>query len=225
MVAPFGQKVVWMATGKDASRIGAESRWREGIFLGLFGAGQGANDYAVGTPDGVEVWHGRSWDVELLLSVQGLPWDRNRRDPTVRVSMPRTPLPAGVLLATEPRAGGRWRARSSRPGTVYIRKNVEIPKYGAISTKNRSLSHNSECRKRVESATRDDAVGAERLEESPGDTAPGPDVVMGRSARTSRRTRRTARPVQSMRLAELSCETVEAADVFCPGRLAASWSF
>ena len=35
-----------MATGKDANGIGAESRWRE--------AGQGANDNAVGTPDGVE---------------------------------------------------------------------------------------------------------------------------------------------------------------------------
>ena len=39
-----------MATGKDASRVGAESRWHEGSF----GAGLGANDYAVGTPQGVE---------------------------------------------------------------------------------------------------------------------------------------------------------------------------
>ena len=34
VVAPFGQKVMWMATGKDSSRVGAESRWREGSFLG-----------------------------------------------------------------------------------------------------------------------------------------------------------------------------------------------
>ena len=46
---------MWMATtGKDASRIGAKSRWREGIFLGLFGAGRGANDFSIGAPDGVE---------------------------------------------------------------------------------------------------------------------------------------------------------------------------
>ena len=36
VVAPFGQKVMWLATGRDASRIGAESRSCEGIFFGPF---------------------------------------------------------------------------------------------------------------------------------------------------------------------------------------------
>ena len=69
-----------MAPDKDASRIGAESRSRGGIFLGLFGAGQGANDYSVGTPDGVEAARAiklepdvSARDVELILSVVGLP--------------------------------------------------------------------------------------------------------------------------------------------------------
>ena len=111
-VTPVGQTVVWMATGKDASRIGAESRWRGGIFLGLFGADQGANDCAVGTPDGVEAARAiklepaeSAWDVELLLSVKELPWDRKRRDPTTRVNLPRTLLPVRVPLPAERRAG------------------------------------------------------------------------------------------------------------------------
>ena len=42
----------------------------------------------------------------LLLSVTRLPWDRKRREPTIRVSMPRTPMPERVPLPREPRAGG-----------------------------------------------------------------------------------------------------------------------
>ena len=246
VVAPFGRKVMWMATGKDACRIGAESRWRA-FFLGLFGAWQRANDYAVGTPDGMEAARAiklepdeSAWDV-LLSSLKGLPWDRNA---TLR-------------------SGSACRG----PGRVYIRKNVEIPKYvqtpgcegrlAITSENNRLISHNSICRKQVESATRDDAVGAERLEESKrwkGEVAPGPNVVMGQSSSSSSGaagsgevpafpgTRRTAedaglsslqdfaeiRRVQSahgemMRLGEreLSCGTSEVAEVFCPGRRAA----
>ena len=52
-VAPWGQKVWWMSAGKHVS-ISAESRWQEGIFLGILGGGVGASDYAIGTPDGVQ---------------------------------------------------------------------------------------------------------------------------------------------------------------------------
>ena len=72
-----------------------------------------------------------AWDVELLLSVKWLPWDGKGRDPTMRVSMPRRPLSAGVPLPTEPRVGGDG-VQGGVPGPrrVYIRKNVEIRKYG-----------------------------------------------------------------------------------------------
>ena len=90
VVAPLGQKVMWVATGKDASRTGPDSRCCQGICSGLFGAGQGANDYAVGAPDGVEAARAimlepddSAWDAELLLSAMELPWDRKRRDPTM----------------------------------------------------------------------------------------------------------------------------------------------
>ena len=56
----------------------------------------------------------------------------------------------------------------------------------AIATEsNRSISHSSDCWKRVDSAMREDAFGAERLEESKrrkGEVAPGSDVVMDQSS-------------------------------------------
>ena len=43
-----------MSAKKHVSRISAESRRQEGIFLGIFGGGVGASDYAIGTPDEVQ---------------------------------------------------------------------------------------------------------------------------------------------------------------------------
>ena len=62
VVTPFGQDVTWTATGKNASWIGAGRRWREGVLLGLLFAGQGANNHAFGTSDGVEA--GRATELE-----------------------------------------------------------------------------------------------------------------------------------------------------------------
>ena len=82
-VAPWGQKIWWMSAKKHVSRISAESRWQEGIFLGILRGGVGASDFAIGTPDGVQparaikmVPEIDAWDIELLLAVKGLPWDR-----------------------------------------------------------------------------------------------------------------------------------------------------
>ena len=56
------------------------------------------NADATGPPEGVEASRAsklepdqRAQDVELLLSVRGLPCDGKRRDPTIRVSTPRIP--------------------------------------------------------------------------------------------------------------------------------------
>ena len=130
-----------MATGKDASRIGAERRWREGIFLGLCCAGQSANDDAVEPPDGVKAARAikleadeSAWDVELHLSVKGRLWDRKRRDPTIRVSVPRTPLPSGVPFANRvSRRKGSWPAtdvRSERTSrSVVVRSNSGMSRW------------------------------------------------------------------------------------------------
>ena len=82
-------------------------------------------------------------------------------------------MPRAPLLATE--------QKELRDLEVHLALSIE---------NNRSLYHNSECRKRVESAMRDDAVGAERLEDSKrrkGEVAPGPDVVMSQSKQQQQR--------------------------------------
>ena len=50
-VAPCGQKFWWMSAEKHVSRISAESRWQEGISLGILGGGVGAGDHAIGRPE------------------------------------------------------------------------------------------------------------------------------------------------------------------------------
>ena len=65
-----------MSARKHVSRISAENRWQEGIFLGILGGGVGASDYAIGAPDGVQPARAikmDAWDIELLLAVKGLP--------------------------------------------------------------------------------------------------------------------------------------------------------
>ena len=129
LVAPWAQKIWWMSAGKHVSRISAESRWQEGIFLGILGGGVGASDYAIGTPDGVQPARAISmipeinaWDIELLL---GLPLDRRRADPAARIRLPGPEVPPEHVLP--PPVGEPAGPRSRR---VYIGRDVEIRKYG-----------------------------------------------------------------------------------------------
>lgn len=184
-MAPFGQKATWMSPGKHPSRIGAESRSREGISRELFGAGQGTSDYAIGTPDGVEADRAiklglekSAWNVGFLLRVKGLLWDGKRAGPTVCILLPSVQTPPGLPSPTSPTvaevAGG-----VNGPRRAYIRKDVEVMKYGrtsgcsgcqAIETGGRAVSHSQECRARGEQMMRDAADGAERLELARQDT-------------------------------------------------------
>ena len=131
-VAPWGQKVWWMSAKKHVSRISAESRWQEGIFLGILGGRVGASDYAIGTPDGVQPARAMkmvpeidAWDIDLLLAVKGLPWDRRRANPAARVCLPAPQVPPEHVL---PPPVGKPAGPTSR--RVYIRRVVEIRKYG-----------------------------------------------------------------------------------------------
>ena len=179
-IAPWGQKVWYMPTGKLVSRIGADSRWREGCFLGVLGGGGGANDYAIGTPDGVITARAiklmpaaEAWDVELLLSVRGLPWDRMKRV----AAAPRAFLPGVLPMVPAAAMPPAPRAPEVLPRRVYIREKVEIAKYGmtmgcpgcmAITGGAKPQGHSAECRARIEQRMREDAEsgGAERLEEA-----------------------------------------------------------
>ena len=95
-----------MSAEKHVSCISAESRWQEGIFLGILGGGVGASDYAIATPDGVQparaikvVLEIDAWDIELLLTVKGLPCDRRRADPCSANSSPGSRGAARARLA------------------------------------------------------------------------------------------------------------------------------
>ena len=106
-----------------------ESRWQEGIFLGILGGGVGASDYAIGAPDGVQraraikmVPEIDAWDIELLLAVKGLPWDRRRADPAARIRLPAPEVPPEHVLP--PPVGEPAGPRSRR---VYIRCDDWVP--------------------------------------------------------------------------------------------------
>ena len=66
-----------------------------------------------------------AWDIELLLAVEGLPWDHRRTDPAVRIHLPAPEVPPEHVLP--PLVGELAGPRSRR---VYIRRDVEIRKYG-----------------------------------------------------------------------------------------------
>ena len=199
-----------MSAGKHVSRISAESRWQEGIFLGILGGGVGASDYAVGTPDGVQparaikmVPEVDAWDIELLLAVKGLPWDRRRADPAARIRLPAPEVPPEHVLP--PPVG---EPAGPRPRRVYIRRDVGIRKYGvtigcpgcmAIKAGTTAQGHSDECRARIEQKMLEDVTGegAMRLEEAigrkrarPDDESSRADVAMEVAARNP------IRPVQ-----------------------------
>jgi hypothetical protein len=184
-VAPWGQKVHWMPTGKLVSRTAAESRWKEGIFLGLYW--RGPNDYAVGTPDGVMAARAiklmpeeDAWDSELVLAVKGVPWDRMKAEAAERILMPRVAVAVDLPPPPEP--------AEQRPRRVYIRRDVELRRHGmtdgcpgclaASQGQKKAEVHTDACRARIEECMRRDAEGAARLEAA-GYRADGARAVEG----------------------------------------------
>ena len=199
-----------MSAKKHVSRISAESRWQEGIFLGILGGGVGASDYAIGTPDGVQparainmVPEIDAWDIELLLAVKGLPWDRRRVDPAARIRLPAPEVPPEHVLPPPVREPAAPRSRRA-----HIRRDVAIRKYGvtigcpgcmAITAGTTAQWHPDECRARIEQKMLEDVTGegAIRLEKAsrrkrarPDDDSGRADVAMEVAARNP------IRPVQ-----------------------------
>ena len=121
---------IWMTTGRDTSQIGAESRWREGIFLGLVDAGQGGND----SPPHQIVWRRLRRSSSNWTKVLG----------TSSFSRVRSGC-HGTASDRTRRSG--WRTQSR--GQVFLCQ----PREGGDG------GHSSECKTRVESAICDDGVG------------------------------------------------------------------
>ena len=173
-----------MSAKKHVSRISAESRWEE----------VGASDYAIGTLDGVQparairmVPQIDAWDIELLLAVKRLPWDRRRDDLAGRIRLPAPEVPPEHVLP--PPMGEPAGPRSRR---VYIIRDVEIRKYGvtigcpgcmAITAGTTAQGHSDECRARIEQKMIEDVTGegAMPLEEATRRKRVRPDDESGRA--------------------------------------------
>ena len=141
--------------------------------------------------------------IALLLAFKGLPWDRRRADPAARIRLLAPEVPPEHVLP--PLVGEPAGPRSRR---VYIRRDVEIRKYGetigcpgcmAITPGTTAQGHSDECRARIEQKMLEDVTGegAMRLEEAirrkcarPDDESGRADVAMEVAARSP------IRPVQ-----------------------------
>ena len=150
-----------MSAKKHVSRVSAESRWQEGIFLGVLGAGDGASDCAIGTPDGVQparaikmVLEIDAWDIEPVGS-QGTSKGSLASRPCSENSSP------SFRSTTRARLASCGRTSGPRARRVYIRRDVEIRKYGvtivclgcmAITTGTTVQGHSDECQDRAEGA-------------------------------------------------------------------------
>ena len=128
---------MWSATGADASRIGAEGRWREGIFLGLWcwsrcdrlrgGNGDGVEEARVikfGTDES-------AWDVELVLSVKETPAVGPQASrPDEQGQHDDSPVAGRSSAANRASSRRRWMSRRSSWPTTGVhqkeRRNLEV---------------------------------------------------------------------------------------------------
>ena len=103
-----------------------------------------------------------AWDIQLLLAVKGLPWDHRRADPAARVRLPAPEVPPEHVLP--PPVGEPGGSRSRR---VYIKRDVEIRKYGvtigcpgcmAITSETTAQGHSDECWARIEHKMLEESV-------------------------------------------------------------------
>ena len=192
-VAPWGQKVWSMSAKKHVSRISAESRWQEGIFLGILGGGVGASDHAIGTPDGVQparaikmVLEIDAWDIELLLAVKELPWDRRRADTAARIRLPAQKCRQSTSCR---HLWENLRGPDRDESTLDV---IGCPGCMAITAGTTAQGHSDECRARIEQKMLEGVTGAGamRLEEAirrkrarPDDESGRADVAMEVAAR------------------------------------------
>ena len=176
---PFAEAVMYLRVAEKRMRQKFEDRWNTGIYLGLV---ERSNMVLVGTPNGVvkvncikRLPMNQSKDPELLKSIRGYPWRLTPRDvqnepgevPTMVASEP--VVPEDELPPRLPRE----REAEVAPRRVYIRRNVELRKYGftqgcrgcmAAETGYAPENHSEACRRRIESAMEADDVERARVE-------------------------------------------------------------
>ena len=130
----------------------------------------------VGTPNGVvkvncikRLPMNQAKDPELLKKIRGYPWRLTPGD------VQNEPGEVPAMVASEPVVPGLPRGREAEVAArrVYIRRNVELRKYGftqgcrgcmAAETGNAPENHSEACRRRIESAMEADDVERARVE-------------------------------------------------------------
>ena len=176
---PFAEAVMYLRVAEKRMRQKFEDRWNTGIYLGLV---ERSNMVVVGTLNGVvkvncikRLPMNQAKDPELLKSIRGYPWRLTPGDvqnepgevPTVVASEPF--VPEDELPPRLPRE----REAEVAPRRVYIRRNVELRKYGftqgcrgcmAAETGHAPENHSEACRGRIESAMEADDVERARVE-------------------------------------------------------------
>ena len=127
---------MYLRVAEKRMRQKFEDRWNIGIYLGLV---ERSNMFLVGTPNGVvkvncikRMPMNQAKDPELLKGIRGYPWrltpgdvqNEPRGVPTMVASEP--VVPEDELPPRLPRE----REAEVAPRRVYIRRNVELRKYG-----------------------------------------------------------------------------------------------
>ena len=176
---PFAEAVMYLRVAEKRMRQKFEDRWNTGIYLGLV---ERSNMVLVGTPNGVvkvncikRLPMNQARDPELLKSIRGYPWRLTPGD------VQNEPGEVPAMVASEPVVPEdelpprlpREREAEVAPRRVYIRRNVELRKYGftqgcrgcmAAETGNAPENHSEACRRRIESAMEADDVERARVE-------------------------------------------------------------
>jgi len=176
-LAPWGEKVMYIAGG-GKFKPGVQPKWQEGIILGLVDT---SNEYVIGTPEGCvkssnikRVPKEFARDPTLFNQVQGSPW---KLSPTAESGLSQEDIPTRIAVraqvASHELPGPIGRGADAGPRKVYIRRNVELEKYGrtdgcpgclAAALDRTAVGHNDECRQRIEQEMSKDEAGQERLQ-------------------------------------------------------------
>ena len=168
----------------------AESRWQEGIFLGILGGGVGASDYATGTPDGVQtaraiklVPESDAWDIEWLLAVKRTSLGSSAGRPWSEDSSPGSRGAARARLA----AGAQSEAslHQTRCGNSQVRSDDWVPGVHGHHTENDRSGASTRVpgQDRAEDARRHHI---RRKRSRPDDEGGRPDVEMEGGSKASR---------------------------------------
>ena len=159
---------------------GPEAKWSEGVYLSLIDK---TSEYIIGTPNGCvkssnakRLTREEAADPELIKAIVGKPW---KLTPSMAPGASQEDIPAKAAVVQssvkEDSLPPQVHAAPSQPRRVYIRKEVELARYGytddcpgcmaaALGTK--AAGHSVECRARIEREMSAHPEGSIRLGEA-----------------------------------------------------------